>query len=121
MSSSFSANQFDSAFLPKRLCNWETPAARMKTPVHKGRGFRTKTIVNENGHLTSSASKLNNSFSTGYESNGPKRWPDAQHTPNAPYGGSSSMGYKGISTSYLPISTVPIKNNPDVPSETNFH
>ena len=31
------------------------------------------------------------------------------------------MGYKGIETSFLPSSTVYLKNNPDSPKEVNFH
>ena len=93
----------------------------MKTPVSKGPGGRTQFIVSDNGHLLPQAPKTMTSFSTGYETTTPKRWPDAQRSPIAPYGGAANMGYKGISTSYLPTSSVTLKNNPDQPMEVNFH
>eukprot|EP00966_Prymnesium_polylepis_P294664 6804585-Prymnesium_polylepis.1 len=117
MSTSFSSMQYEASFAPKRLCNWETPAQRVKTPISKGPGGRTEIIVSANGHLLPSAQKTMTSFSTGYESITPKRWPDAQRGPVAPYGGAANMGYKGIATSYLPTSSVTLKNNPDLPTE----
>ena len=122
MSSTFSAFQYEASFAPKRLCNWETPAVRAKTPVNKGPGGRTEFVVDNNGHLLRSAPKLNSSFSTGFESITPKRWPDAQRVTggSAPYGGVATMGYKGIQSSYLPSSTVTLKNNPDFPFERSF-
>lgn len=102
MSASFSACQFNSAFTPKRLCNWETPAVRLKEPVARGPGYRTQTIVSENGHLLPSSPKTMNAFTTGYEAAGPKRWPDAQHSTSAPYGGSTSMGFKSTAISSQP-------------------
>lgn len=45
------------------------------------------------------------------------RWPAAPLAPTVP---AATMGYKGIPTSYLPTTTVTIKNNPDT-NETNYH
>ena len=120
MSTTFHAFQYEGSFSPTRLCNWETPAVRLKTPVPRTPGSRTSIIVDKNGHLLPSAPKTMTSFSTGYEAITPKRWPDAQRGPVAPYGGAANMGYKGIATSYLPTSTLTLKNNPDVPWEVNF-
>jgi len=115
MSFSLHANQFNGAFKPVRLCNWETPAHREIMPANRPPGFRTEIIVDDNGHLL--GPKRMTSFTTGYEQTSQKRWPLAA---TAPYGGVATMGYKGIQTDYLPTSTVFTRNNPDL-DEFNYH
>jgi len=110
MSYSFSAQQFDNSFTPKRLGNWEVPAYRVVDPPARPPGFRTTAIVDASGHLLPDVPKRMTSFVTGYESTTPKRWPT---DPNAPFSGVATMGYKGIQTDYLPTSTVYMRNNPD--------
>ena len=73
-------------------------------------------IVDDNGHLLKGAAKRMTSFSTGYESSSPKRWPGAGHVPHS---GAATMGYKGIQTTYLPSSTIHTRLNPDS-MEFNF-
>ena len=105
-----SAQQYDATFKPTRLNNWEVPAIREREPMPRPPGFRSVPIVDENGHLLPGMPKRLTSFSTGYETTAPKRWPV---TPSAPFTGASTMGYKGIQTTYLPTSTVFTRNNPD--------
>mmetsp|Transcript_76600 Transcript_76600/g.151848 ORF Transcript_76600/g.151848 Transcript_76600/m.151848 type:complete len:118 (-) Transcript_76600:283-636(-) len=116
MSYSFTAQQYDSAFQPKRLCNWEVPAFRVVDPPTRPPGFRTTAIVSDNGHLLADVPKRMTSFVTGYEGTAPKRWPT---DPNAPFTGVATMGYKGIQTDFLPTSTVYMRNNPDT-DEFNY-
>ena len=108
MSFSSSALQYNSAFKPVSLCNWEVSANREIKPVARPPGFRTVFIVDDNGHLL--GPKRLTSFTTGYEGSSSKRWPRAS---TAPHGGAATMGYKGIQTHYLPTSTVYMRNNPD--------
>ena len=108
MSSSFHCQQFDSGFAPKRLGNWEVPADRVKTPLARPPGWRTISIVDDNGHLLPGVSKRMTSFPASGAS--ARRWPS---DPNAPYGGVATMGYKGNQTAYLATSTVMVSNNPD--------
>lgn len=49
MASNFSANQFESAFCAKNLCNWEVPKWYPKHP--RRRNQVTKIISNDRGHL----------------------------------------------------------------------
>lgn len=119
MSQAHAAMQYEASFAPKRLRNWEVPAVRTVSPTAKGAGFRTQTIVDDKGHLLVGP-KLMNSFNSGFGSSSPKRWPEAQKGPIVPFASRATMGYKGISTSYLPTSTVFLKNNPDS-NEFNFH
>ncbi|VVC39830.1 Domain of unknown function DUF4812 [Cinara cedri] len=49
MSANYTCNQFDKAFKPTRLGNWEVPKWHLNRP--KGRSTITKIIANDNGHL----------------------------------------------------------------------
>lgn len=49
MASNFSANQFESAFCAKNLCNWEVPKWYPKHP--RRRTQVTEFIANDRGHL----------------------------------------------------------------------
>ena len=110
MSNTYSAHQFDDAFRPSRLSNWEVPAFRASTPLARPPGFQTVPIVDDNGHILRDVPKRLTSFTTGYEGRVQGRWPTSA---TAPFGGASTMGYKGIQTSYLPSSTTYLRNNPD--------
>ena len=110
MSYSLRAAQFDDGFKATRLGNWEVPALRDKAPAFRPPGFRTSTIVSDNGHLLPGTPKRMTSFATGYEAASYKRWPAS---PIAFHTGAATMGYKGIQTSYLPTSTIFSRNNPD--------
>ena len=110
MSFSLNCQQYNNAFLPKRLGNWEVPAMRERAPMPRPPGFRTMTIVDDNGHLLPGTPKRMTAFSTGYEATSPKRWPVS---PVPPFTGVATMGYKGIQTDYLPTSTIHLRNNPD--------
>ena len=110
MSYSLNACQYNGTFQPKRLGNWEVPALRERDPTPRPPGFRTSTIVDDNGHLLAGTPKRMTSFSTGYESSSYKRWPVSTLEPNT---GAATMGYKGIQTSYLPSSTIFLRNNPE--------
>ena len=110
MAFSLKAAQYNDAFAPQRLCNWEVPALRDRTPLMRHPGYRTSVIVAENGHLLPGTPKRMTSFSTGYESSSYKRWPVSTLEPNT---GAATMGYKGIQTSYLPSSTIFLRNNPE--------
>tara|TARA_B110001452_G_scaffold241300_1_gene223410 strand:+ start:119 stop:439 length:321 start_codon:yes stop_codon:yes gene_type:complete len=105
MSSSFSAAQFNSAFTPAKLCNWEIPAIReRKVPkFHPAKTGMTPFIASDNGHLL--RAKKMTSFQTGYETSAPPaRWPEHTTLSNSGYGGAATMGYKGIQTTCaLPI------------------
>ena len=48
---------------------------RERAPMPRPPGFRTMTIVDDNGHLLPGTPKRMTSFSTGYEATSPKRWP----------------------------------------------
>jgi len=111
MSASFPANQYERPFSPKSLCNWEVPANRLATPAPRAPGFRTTTIVDDNGHLLPGVTKRMTSFTpTVTYSTHKSRWPSASY---APFSGAATMGYKGIQTDYLPTTTVFMRNNPD--------
>ena len=110
MANTYSAQQFDDAFRPSRLSNWEVPAFRASTPLARPPGFQTVPIVDDNGHILRDVPKRLTSFTTGYEGKVQGRWPVSA---TAPFGGASTMGYKGIQTSYLPSSTTFLRNNPD--------
>jgi len=110
MSFSLHAAQYDDAFSPKRLNNWEVPAMRVRTPLPRPPGHRTLTVVDDNGHLLPEVPKRMTSFSTGFESAGYSRWPTSSL---APFSGAGTMGYKGIQTTYLPSNTIYTRNNPD--------
>ena len=105
MSSSFSAAQFNSAFSPTKLCNWEIPAIReRKVPkFHPAKTGMTPFIASDNGHLL--RGKKMTSFQTGYETSAPPaRWPEHTTLSSSSYGGAATMGYKGIETTCaLPI------------------
>lgn len=116
MSFSLSAQQYEFDFVPKRLGNWEVPAIRQREPAIRPPGFRTTPICSDNGHLLPGTPKRMTAFSTGFENSAPKRWPV---TPNAPFSGVATMGYKGIQTTYLPTNTVYMRNNPDA-DEFNY-
>ena len=88
----------------------EVPAMRERAPMPRPPGFRTMTIVDDNGHLLPGTPKRMTAFSTGYEATSPKRWPVS---PVSPFTGVATMGYKGIQTDYLPTNTVYMRNNPD--------
>jgi hypothetical protein len=92
------------------------PAMRERAPMPRPPGFRTMTIVDDNGHLLPGTPKRMTAFSTGYEATSPKRWPVS---PVPPFTGVATMGYKGIQTDYLPTNTVYLRNNPDS-DEFNF-
>ncbi|XP_050441827.1 uncharacterized protein LOC126846461 [Adelges cooleyi] len=49
MSVNYSCNQFEKAYKPTRLGNWEVPKWHLNRP--KGRSTVTKVIVNDRGHL----------------------------------------------------------------------
>ena len=89
---------------------------RERAPMPRPPGFRTMTIVDDNGHLLPGTLKRMTAFSTGYEATSPKRWPVS---PVPPFTGVATMGYKGIQTDYLPTNTVYMRNNPDS-DEFNF-
>ena len=111
MAYSFKCQQFDSAYLPHRLSNWETPVHRVKTPTTRPPGYKTECIVDDNGHLLKGVARRNTSFHTGFEASAHgTRWPVSAL---APFGGVATMGFKGIQTHYLPTSTVYTRNNPD--------
>jgi hypothetical protein len=110
MAYSFKCAQFDAAYKPHRLGNWETPANREVQALTRPPGFKTEIIVDDNGHLIRGVPRRMTSFSTGYEGKQIKRWPIS---PMAPFSGASTMGYKGIQTDYLPTATVYLRNNPD--------
>ena len=112
MSTSLNCQQFNSAYHPAtKLGNWEVPANHRVKDIIVSRppGWRTQIIVDDNGHLLQGVPKRMTSFS-GTATSGSGRWP---RDPTAPFGGSSTMGYKGIQTLYLPSSTVMPRNNPD--------
>jgi len=110
MSFSLHGAQYDGAFAPKRLGNWEVPASREREPQPRPPGYRTTAIVSENGHLLPNVPKRMTSFQTGFEGTEPKRWPVSAVPP---FSGVATMGYKGIQTDYLPTGTVYLRNNPD--------
>lgn len=49
MASNFSANQYEQAFSPKSLCNWQVPHWYPKYP--RRRTDVTRFIANDRGHL----------------------------------------------------------------------
>uniref|UniRef100_A0A2S2Q4Q3 Cilia- and flagella-associated protein 126 n=1 Tax=Sipha flava TaxID=143950 RepID=A0A2S2Q4Q3_9HEMI len=49
MSANYTCNQFDKAYKPTRLGNWEVPKWHLNRP--KGRSTVTKVIANDKGHL----------------------------------------------------------------------
>ena len=51
MSFTLNCQQYNNAFQPKRLGNWEVPALRDREPAPRPPGFRTTTVVDDNGHL----------------------------------------------------------------------
>ena len=110
MSFTLNCHQYNNAFQPKRLGNWEVPALRDREPAPRPPGFRTTTVVDDNGHLLPEVPKRMTSFSTGYESVGYQRWPSSSLVPHS---GAATMGYKGIQTTYLPSNTIYTRNNPD--------
>lgn len=59
MSKNFTANQYESAFLPRSLQNWEVPKYHCRYPHHRS-GF-TRIIANTRGHLLPGVSKANRS------------------------------------------------------------
>eukprot|EP00322_Chrysochromulina_rotalis_P003447 CAMPEP_0115829590 /NCGR_PEP_ID=MMETSP0287-20121206/1178_1 /TAXON_ID=412157 /ORGANISM="Chrysochromulina rotalis, Strain UIO044" /LENGTH=117 /DNA_ID=CAMNT_0003282863 /DNA_START=92 /DNA_END=445 /DNA_ORIENTATION=+ len=110
MAYSMHAAQYESNYKPKRLGNWEVPQFSTLIAQQRPPGYRTVCIVDDKGHLLSGIPKRMTSFTTGSESRSGGRWPlDA----TAPFGGASTMGYKGIATDYLPSSTTHLRNNPD--------
>lgn len=137
MSFSLHGAQYDGAFAPKRLGNWEVPASREREPQPRPPGYRTTAIVSENGHLLPNVPKRMTSFQTGFEGTEPKRWPVSAvppfsgvavrqlrverarrcDTPDSVrvhcHECAQTMGYKGIQTDYLPTGTVYLRNNPD--------
>ena len=116
--------QYDHSFHAKKLGNWEIPAVRPSSATSaapiahlygtglltndklKTRTRTTKPVVDDRGHLLPGVPKVKNSFypqralrpQTAF--NPPPRWP--QVNPTYDTGGTCTMGYKGIQTSYLP-------------------
>jgi len=143
MSKNFPAHQFDDPFLAKRLGNWQVPAVRKVTStvaapvaVHFGTGTfnnqkleprsgPTQIIVDSKGHLLPGVPKVNNAFNHNpavHELN-PPRWPERNQAINS--GTCSTMGHKGIITSYLPrtgtvLPTVQLPTH-IAPQEHTFH
>ena len=113
MSTSYSANQFNSSFKPSSLNNWEVPGDGRQRTGCVGRDL--SFICDDRGHLSNRSPNSPNSFAQARAD--ATRWPSSPHSPGP---GSATMGYKGIITSYLPTSTVYLKNNPDS-NEFNYH
>eukprot|EP00965_Chrysotila_dentata_P257173 6212791-Pleurochrysis_carterae.AAC.2 len=102
MSTSYSAMQFESSYKPTSLCNWEVP----KVTEPKGAsGRKMDFLVDDNGHLLPSVPKVNNSFGDAQPDT--LRWPKSPLHKKPPV---ATMGYKGISTSYLPTTTIHLTN-----------
>lgn len=95
----------------------QVPAKRERTPKTRAAGFTTTIIVDDNGHVLPGHNKRMTSFQPSGEVAGLKRWPESSTHPSPPVAG---MGYKGISTSYLPSSTVYLRVNPDDREYFNF-
>merc|ERR1712070_1252394 len=119
MSTTYKANQFDTAFRPKALCNWEVSGQQSPGPG----GARQKLgstgrdlsfICDDRGHLKPDVAKCEQ---TATVSSDTIRWPTSPLAPRVP---SPTVGYKGIQTSYLPTSTVHLRNNPGS-AEFNYH
>mmetsp|Transcript_29525 Transcript_29525/g.83277 ORF Transcript_29525/g.83277 Transcript_29525/m.83277 type:complete len:128 (-) Transcript_29525:144-527(-) len=114
MSKNFSANQYEYNYSPKRLGNWELPKDP-ETGVHttatrrwntlQGRSTRTKFIVDDRGHMKPGVPKKKTAFI--YDMQPQTRWPMVN--PCILGTAKATMGYKGISTEYLPATTVPLK------------
>ncbi|PSC73124.1 flagellar associated [Micractinium conductrix] len=120
MSRVYSASQYEKAYSPARLGNWEAVPQEKKaqaacpgnTPkVEKTADGRTITIVDEKGHIVR-GSKKPAAFAAAPPVPAPPRWPQ----PNPTFKGTSvaTMGYKGIQTDYLPSSTVKV-NTVEIP------
>lgn len=122
MSYSYPGEQVEHAFVSHRLKNWEV-AAEKKQGTSNGRWGtlkqpnveqKTTFIADDKGHvqdnlLPSGTIKLKNSFNHDppvYMKN-PARWP--QPNPAIKATETSTMGYKGIKTHYLPVNTTTIK------------
>ena len=114
------ASQYDSAFAPHRLGNWEVPSKGEKGVSEgalqgtlRGRTGRTQFVADDNGHLKKGVGKKMTSFNPSLSSqaymSSSARWPTAN--PTIRVGSKATMGYKGIVTSYLPSSTVSLQTS----------
>ncbi|EFJ48105.1 hypothetical protein VOLCADRAFT_91341 [Volvox carteri f. nagariensis] len=121
MSRSFPGEQIEAAYNARRLQNWEVPAEDKSKAVQTTTGTRfgtliprtgkTEFIADDSGHLKPGVPKINNAFNNSgtapvYMNSSP-RWP--KENPTWPKTEKATMGYKGISTDYLPTSTVTLK------------
>ncbi|KAI8467986.1 MAG: hypothetical protein J3K34DRAFT_523276 [Monoraphidium minutum] len=120
MSRIYSAGQYELDYLPHRLGNWMPPdgakqcattsPGRFGTLRARPRGTRTQFVADARGHLLPGVPKVNNAFAgAGAHCPGagaPPRWPAP--SPALAAAPASTMGYKGITTAYLPTSTVVI-------------
>mmetsp|Transcript_9774 Transcript_9774/g.17590 ORF Transcript_9774/g.17590 Transcript_9774/m.17590 type:complete len:128 (-) Transcript_9774:204-587(-) len=114
MSKNFSANQYEYNYSPKSLGNWEIPkdsetgvktSATRRWNTLRSKTKATQFVVDERGHLLPGVPKTLNSFL--FDMPHQTRWPTAN--PCVKVGSKATMGYKGITTEYLPRTTVPIK------------
>ncbi|KAJ9528312.1 hypothetical protein QJQ45_014287 [Haematococcus lacustris] len=115
------SQQVEHAFNPKRLQNWEVPKEDVKSLAATTNGSRfgnlqprsgtTGFISDDKGYLKDGVTKITNAFTTKLEvhQKTPPRWPT--ENTSIPLTQRATMGYKGIQTSYLPTSTVPIKTS----------
>mmetsp|Transcript_42709 Transcript_42709/g.101398 ORF Transcript_42709/g.101398 Transcript_42709/m.101398 type:complete len:128 (+) Transcript_42709:168-551(+) len=119
MSQNYSANQFEYNYSPSRLCNWECPkdpesgvktSAKSRWEKLKPRTSTTKFVADSSGHMLPGIPKKETAFV--YDMPHQVRWPKAN--PNILGTAKATMGYKGITTNYLPQSTVPLKTT-DIP------
>lgn len=127
----FAASQYERSFTPKRLNNWEVPddskLAQDRFGVLQPRTGKTKTIVQDNGHLKPGLRKPGvTSFTDTKEAERPvyaaskPRWPTKNVSWEwAPRAG-RKMGYKGIETDYLRRTTVPVKTYMTGGKDFNF-
>ncbi|KAJ1641418.1 hypothetical protein T492DRAFT_919481 [Pavlovales sp. CCMP2436] len=114
MAHNHSANQFDRSYKPSRLGNWEVPKSEPKslgkTRTLAGEAVNTtRFIVDEKGHLLD-RSKKGSAFAVSMAVS--SRWPEKQGLSNDTYPGAATMGYKGVATDFLPISTIHAKTVP---------
>lgn len=130
---SLAASQYERSFAPRGLNNWEVPddkkLAQDRFGILPARSGKTTTIVEPNGHLKVAYKKkgVSTAFTHTQETTRPvyaaskPRWPTKNVSWEwAPRAG-SKMGYKGIQTSYLPRSTVPVQTYMTGLKDFNFH
>ncbi|KAG8466918.1 hypothetical protein KFE25_008297 [Diacronema lutheri] len=111
MSRAFTAQQFEQSYRPSRLGNWEVPKSTAPaTPTFRGAGYTTKILVDDRGHLLPGKARK----ASADDAPMPQmyRWPEKRLLSQEKYTGAATMGYKGVPTDFLPISSVNIKTVP---------